>query len=141
MEPQAVVAAVIHRDGLIFVARRSGGVHAGKWEFPGGKVEPGESPEAALRREIDEEFGVTVAVGELLLRVPFAVAGTEFVLLAHSARHLAGEYRPVAHGAIDWVAPERLAILDLAPADKPVAAEVIRRSEATGRGSGGAMPF
>ena len=136
MARQEVVAAVIERDGLILVAQRLAGSHAGKWEFPGGKVEPGESPEAALRREIDEEFGVEITVGGRIIAVPFSVAGSDYLLLAYGARHRAGEYRPVAHQRIDWVQPARLADLDLAPADVPVAAEVGRRFPSTPTATG-----
>ncbi len=131
MTRQEVVAAVIERDGRILVAQRHSGLHAGKWEFPGGKVEPGESPEAALRREIDEEFGVEISVGDRLVEVPFSVAGSSYLLVAYAARHRSGEYRPVDHHRIDWLAPDRLADLDLAPADVPVAAAVARRFAVT----------
>ncbi len=116
-----VAAAVIERDGLILVAQRSSGVHAGKWEFPGGKVEAGETPAVALVREIEEEFGVLVEVGRRLAEVEFSVAGRRYLLLAHLASHRQGDYRPVVHSRIDWVAPARLAALDLTPADVPVA--------------------
>lgn len=124
MKRQLVVAAVIQRNGLVLVAQRGAGLYAGKWEFPGGKVEVGESPEAALRREIDEEFGVEIAVGKLLAEVEFSVAGKEYLLVAHSARHIEGEYRPVVHCRIDWLPATMLSAVDFTPADIPVAALV-----------------
>ena len=122
MKRQQVVAAIILRDGLILVAQRQSGVHAGKWEFPGGKVEPDETPAVALVREIDEEFGVEIAVGELFAEVEFSVAGRGYLLLAYLARHKSGAYRPVVHSRIDWLVPTMLPALDLTPADMPVAA-------------------
>ena len=121
MKRQQVAAAVIQRDGLILVAQRNSGVHKGKWEFPGGKVELGETPSAALVREIDEEFGVKIAVGERLAEVAFSVDGSQYLLLAYLAHHLEGEYRPVVHGRVDWLLPSLLPTLDLTPADVPVA--------------------
>jgi len=122
MKRQQVVAAVIQRDGLVFVAQRESGVHAGKWEFPGGKVEVGESPAAALVREINEEFGVEILVGPRLTEVQFSVTGKEYSLLVYLAQHIQGEYRPVVHCQTDWVPAKMLPALDLAPADIPVAA-------------------
>lgn len=116
-----MAAAVIERDGLILVAQRASGVHAGKWEFPGGKVEADETPAVALAREIEEEFGVAIEVGERLAEVEFLVAGRSYLLLAYRARHRQGEYRPTVHSRLAWLPPARLATLDLTPADVPVA--------------------
>ncbi len=119
---QQVVAAIIQRDdGLILVAQRNSGLHQGKWEFPGGKVELGETPQVALVREIDEELGVEIVVGEMLAQVEFSVAGAPYLLLAYLARHRHGEYRPVVHGRIEWLLPTMLPGLDLTPADLPIA--------------------
>jgi 8-oxo-dGTP diphosphatase len=64
---QTVVAAVIERDGMVLIGRRKPGKwHALKWEFPGGKVEPGETPAVALRRELDEELNIRAEIGELV---------------------------------------------------------------------------
>lgn len=71
--PRAVVAAVIERDGLVLAARRPDKGHlAGLWEFPGGKVETGETPEQALAREIREELGCTVSVGAAITTTDYA---------------------------------------------------------------------
>ena len=61
-----VVAAIIHRDGTYFATQRGYGEFEGMWEFPGGKIEPGESPEVALKREIQEELGVDITIEKLL---------------------------------------------------------------------------
>lgn len=129
---KAVVAAVIERDGLIFVAQRHSGVHRGKWEFPGGKVEAGETPEGALVREIDEEFGVEIAVGEQFAEVEFSVKDRQYLLLVYLARHVRGEYCPVDHCRIDWLQLSMLPSLDFAPADIPVAA-LLASSDHNGR--------
>src|SRR5277367_5042351 len=63
-----VVAAVIEREGRVLICQRKGGRHALKWEFPGGKVEPGETPQAALARELREELAIEARIGEEIHR-------------------------------------------------------------------------
>ncbi len=117
-----VVAAVIRRDGRILVARRH--AHAdrgGKWEFPGGKVEPGEAEEAALVREIREELDCGVSVGPLLARTTHRYTDLE-VELAFFACTLPPESvpHPVGAAALDWALPGDLARYDFCEADLPV---------------------
>ena len=77
-----VVAGVLRRDDLMLICRRRADQpHALKWEFPGGKVEPGESPEEALRRELGEELGIAATVGSELLRYEFAYPEKNPILL------------------------------------------------------------
>jgi 8-oxo-dGTP diphosphatase len=77
-----VVAGIFSRDGKILICRRRADqAHALKWEFPGGKLEPGESPEAALVRELSEELGVEATVGRELMRYEFAYPGKNAILL------------------------------------------------------------
>lgn len=66
-----VVAAFIEQDGKVFAAKRASGELAGKWEFPGGKIEKGETPQQALRREIKEELDTIVEVGELFTHIDY----------------------------------------------------------------------
>jgi mutator protein MutT len=113
-----VVAAVVELDGKILIAQRSSGSMKGKWEFPGGKVNPGESAEQALIREIDEELRVDVDVGRFIGEVPFEVDGQPFRLLAFKAYLRSGVIRPTEHRAFQWVKPDELLSLDLAPADR-----------------------
>jgi len=117
-----VVAAVIRRAGRILVTRRHG--HAergGQWEFPGGKVEPGEGEEAALRREILEELDCEVAVGALLARTVHRYPDLEVELAFFGCALPAGsEPRLVGAAAMDWAEPERLADYDFCEADRPV---------------------
>ena len=120
-----VVAGVVVDGGRVLVAQRRRGAMAGKWEFPGGKVEPGETLEAALVRELSEEFTVTVAVDEKIHEEPFTVDGTAFRLIAFFARHLSGRFVPQDHRRILWLPPEALTAIDLTPADIPVARKVL----------------
>jgi 8-oxo-dGTP diphosphatase len=117
-----VVAAVLRRDGRILVTRRHG--HAergGQWEFPGGKVEPGEAEPEALVREIREELDCAVVVGALLARTSHRYPDLE-VERAFSACTLSpgSEPRLVGAAAMEWAEPSGLAGYDFCEADRPV---------------------
>ena len=112
-----VVAAAIERDGRYLVARRTKpDWAAGRWEFPGGKVELGETEDQALIREILEELGVDIAVGE---RVPGEWPLREgLVLHLYGATLIAGEPAPLEqHDEIRWVAPSEFDEVDWLPSD------------------------
>jgi 8-oxo-dGTP diphosphatase len=117
-----VVAAVIRRDGRILVTRRHG--HAergGQWEFPGGKIEPGEAEPEALVREIREELDCDVKVGALLARTRYRYPDLEVELAFYAATLAPGaEPRLVGAAAMEWSEPSRLATYDFCEADLPV---------------------
>ncbi|PKM98244.1 MAG: 8-oxo-dGTP diphosphatase MutT [Elusimicrobia bacterium HGW-Elusimicrobia-3] len=115
-----VTAAVMEKGGRILLARRKNGALAGKWEFPGGKLEPGETPEACLRRELMEEFGVEAEIGAFVCSSKFEYKHLPIELLVYRARHLAGEFKLTDHSAIEWVKPGDLSSYDLSAADIPV---------------------
>ncbi len=116
-----VACAIIERDGLVLAAQRSSTMSLPlKWEFPGGKIDPGESPEECLRRELVEELGIQVTIKRALLphthRYPtFTVTLHPFICAVESGRIVLHE-----HAAIAWLLPERLLQLDWAEADLPV---------------------
>lgn len=116
-EIQKVVAAVIEHDGrLLACRRRPGKAAAGRWEFPGGKIEPGETPEAALVREIREELDVGIRVTGHL-----TTDDTGGIRLVCLRARLTGA-RPTSstdHDALEWVAPDALAEYEWADADWP----------------------
>jgi len=123
-----VVAAVIRRNGRVLIARRSEGKLSGKWEFPGGKVENGENPKAALKREIREEFGVSISIKEFLDQSLFQIEENPFRLLAYFAEMKEDEIFPTEHDRIEWVLPGELLKYDLAGPDIPIARKLIRNS-------------
>lgn len=128
----SVAAAVIERDGRLLIARRRpedrfGGV----WEFPGGKVEAGESPSDGLRREIREELDLEVAIGPALGTYPFASEALSLVLIAFRAVIVGGAVRLHDHSEIAWVLPSELAAYDFALPDRPL---VRRLAEDVARG-------
>jgi len=103
---RVVVAAVIERDGLILAARRTGPPElAGRWEFPGGKSEPGESDPEALVRECREELGVLIAVGERI-GPEYSIPSGAMVVRTYFATIEEGEPRALeSHDELTWVRP------------------------------------
>ena len=127
MEAVEVVAAVIERDSRYLITRRLEGTHlAGLWEFPGGKLLPGEQPEDALRRELKEELGVEVAVGELIQMVDWAYPEKSVRLLFFRCA-LAGEPTPLEGQEMRWVAAADLRSYNFPDADATLIARLSRR--------------
>jgi 8-oxo-dGTP diphosphatase len=118
-----VAAAMIDGEGRVLVQRRpEGRPMAGLWEFPGGKLEPGELPEAALIREIGEELGVTLA-HEALVPAAFASEGLgtrHLLLLLYLVREWQGEPEARHASALRWEFPGELRALAMPPADEPL---------------------
>lgn len=116
-----VTCAIIEQDGFVLAAQRSAAMSLPlKWEFPGGKIDPGESPEDCLRRELLEEMGIRVSLGKGLPASThhyptFAVTLHPFLCSIES-----GEIVLHEHAAITWLPPEELQTLDWAEADLPV---------------------
>ena len=119
--------ALIDRDGRVLVTTRPAGRdHAGLWEFPGGKLEPGEAPEAALIRELVEEIGVSTEASCL---APFAFATDPkreepLVLMLFVCRKWKGVPTPCEGQETRWVRPSALMDLDMPPMDRPLAAQL-----------------
>jgi 8-oxo-dGTP diphosphatase len=132
---QVVAVALIRGaagDRKVLAARRSAPLAlAGLWEFPGGKVEPGEGPRAAVRRECREELGVEVRVGAKLapqLEVPGA--GGPLLLTLYRGAVLRGEPQPREHAALRWLGLAELGSVTWLPADLPLVeavGELLRR--------------
>lgn len=115
-----VTAAIIINDGKILIAQRAEDQKlAGKWEFPGGKVESGETPEECLKREIKEELGIKIEVDKFFAESIYQYNIGTIKLLAYKARWIDGEYKLTAHTQIKWVKPYELENYDFAPADIP----------------------
>ena len=114
----AVVAAVIERDGTFLVTRRQNGVHlAGMWEFPGGKIAPGESHETALQREIREELDADVDVGQMVFSASHAYTELTVTLYFYACA-LRGTPRPMLGQEMRWVSRTELATLGFPPAEE-----------------------
>lgn len=117
-----VAAAVIRReDGRVLVVRRAPGEKlAGKWEFPGGKVEEGETLDACLRRELREELGVEAVVSHEVGTSDYFYEHGAIRLIALETRLTQGKLRLSVHDKLDWLLPHEIASLDMAPADIPI---------------------
>ena len=128
--PVIVSAGVIIEGARVLLSQRKSGTHlAGAWEFPGGKVEPGEDPRDALARELDEELGVDVEVGEPL-EITFHRYPTKSVLLlffAASRRPGSPEPRAIDVAAVRWASVDELRDEEFPPADVAVLAKVRAR--------------
>lgn len=115
-----VTAAIIEKDGKFLIARRKAGPLAQLWEFPGGKIEEGESPEECLKREILEEFGVEIGVERYLTTSQYTYPHISIQLMGFLALYQHGEFKLTDHDAILWVTPEEMREYDFAPADVPL---------------------
>ena len=124
-----VVAAIIFNEGNILLARRA--LHkslAGKWELPGGKIELNESPEAALKRELKEEFNISIRVNEHFKTVEHKYDNFSIRLISYYAEYLDGEFILTDHDLYAWVEVSKLYDYDLAEADKPIADDLVKSS-------------
>ena len=128
-DPIKVTAAILEKDGRLIIAQRKSKDHlAGKWEFPGGKIEPGETPEECLARELNEEFNITVSVGDFLGSNIHHYDHISIELMAFRTIWVSGEINSTDHKDYKWVTIDELDQFDFAPADRPFV-EQLRRSE------------
>lgn len=119
--PLLVTAAVILDGGKILITRRPEGKrHPGLWEFPGGKVDPGESPEEALRRELREELDADVQVLKIFEVVFHRYEWGPVLILAYSCRLLTSSVRNLEVAEHRWIHPAELSEFSILPADQPI---------------------
>jgi 8-oxo-dGTP diphosphatase len=119
--PLLVTAAVIQEEGKVLITRRPDDKrHPGYWEFPGGKVNPGESPEDALCREMIEELGVGVDVEGIFEVVHYRYDWGAVLILAYRCRLLEGVLRDIEVAEHRWVGLAGLAHFKMLPADVPI---------------------
>jgi 8-oxo-dGTP diphosphatase len=128
-QPIAVVAAVIERDGRILICQRRRGDHFElMWEFPGGKVQPAETPEEALLRELREELGVSAAVGPEIYRTRhrYTQLDRELELIFYSARLGPEPLENLAFEQVVWAERASLPSYDFLPADRELVERLAR---------------
>lgn len=116
-----MAGVMVDATGRVLLAQRPPGKHlAGLWEFPGGKLEPGELPGSGLIRELREELGVTAEVAEPLIRVPWQYDDRHLLLDTWMVRRWEGEAASLEGQALQWLAPSMVDPEMLAPADRPI---------------------
>ena len=121
-----VTAAILVKDGKVLIARRkSDDKLPDKWEFPGGKIEAGESAPECLKREMQEEFGIDIWVGKFLGESIYHYPHGTIRLLAYLAEWQAGELALKDHADYAWAQCDRLDEFDFAPADLPFVRKLI----------------
>ena len=120
MKKIEVVAAVIFKDGKVFATQRGHGDFKDGWEFPGGKIEPGESHEVALKREIQEELGVDIAIENLLCTTEYDYPSFHLTMHCYLCSIASGEIELREHKSAHWLRPEELGSVEWLPADKDV---------------------
>lgn len=115
-----VTAAIIVKDGAVLIAQRGYQDRmAGLWEFPGGKVEAGETPEQCLKRELGEELSMDATIGSFLGSSTYHYDHISIELMAYRAYWNGVPFKLLAHDAYQWVPPSRLAAFSFTPADLP----------------------
>lgn len=116
-----MAGVLVDAEGRVLLAQRPPGKHlAGTWEFPGGKLEPGESAHDGLARELSEELGVEIEADVPLVRIPWAYGERRLLLDARLVRQWRGQPAPLEHTALRWVDPHVADLAVLAPADRAI---------------------
>ncbi len=119
-----VVAAVIEQDGKIFATQRGYGDYKDWWEFPGGKMEPGESPEEALAREIREELDTEISVGKLITSVEYDYPKFHMLMDCFMCNIVSGDLKLLEHEAARWLSADELWDVKWLPSDIRVIEEI-----------------
>lgn len=120
MKKIEVVAAIIQRDGAYFATQRGYGEFEGLWEFPGGKIEPGESRESALKREIQEELGIDITINNFLCTTDYDYPSFHLTMHCYLCCVETGEIELREHKSARWLTTELLDSVEWLPADKDV---------------------
>lgn len=120
MKTIEVVAAVILRGNKVFCTQRGYGDFKDMWEFPGGKMEPGETPQEALKREIREELATEIEVGEFIHTIEWDYPKFHLTMHCFFCTVLSGKLELLEHEAAQWVEREKLDEVDWLPADRTI---------------------
>ena len=120
MKKIEVVAAIIQREGAYFATQRGYGEFEGMWEFPGGKIEAGESSEDALKREIQEELGIDITINKFLCTTDYDYPSFHLTMHCYLCRIESGEIELREHKSALWLTAELLDSIEWLPADKEV---------------------
>lgn len=122
-----VVAAIIEKDGRIFATQRGYGAYKDWWEFPGGKIEAGETPEEALVREIREELRAEIMVGDLFYTVEYDYPEFHMIMQCFLCRLISDEVELVEHEAAKWLGKEDIRSVKWLPSDIEIVDRLIQK--------------
>lgn len=126
------IAGIARKGDLYLVAKRkTGGALSLKWEFPGGKLEPGENHRQAMVREWDEEFKIPVETGEFLCSGTFSHNNIDFVLSAYEVHLLSEDFTLIEHTEIRWETLATISHMDLADSDRELLPELIAKEKSS----------
>ncbi|MGC2310566.1 MAG: (deoxy)nucleoside triphosphate pyrophosphohydrolase [Candidatus Babeliaceae bacterium] len=129
LKSKKVIAALIKKDDKFLIAQRAKrDILYGKWEFPGGKMETGETEQECLKRELKEEFGIVAEIGEYFCTVPFEHQGEPMEMLAFYVYSFSGEITLYEHQHIKWVTKEELLNYDFPAPDKPIIDKLLEQT-------------
>jgi 8-oxo-dGTP diphosphatase len=116
-----VVTGLLRKNGKVLLGQRpQGNSLAGQWEFPGGKIEIGESPEKALERELREELSIEAEIGELRLANTHHYGEKGVILLFYDVPFWKGEPKPTHHSDLKWVQPDQIPELEIPEANRRI---------------------
>ena len=124
-----VTAGIIRKNGKILIAKRPNHGNGGKYEFPGGKLEPGETLEDCLKRELNEEFGIDSKVGSFFSRSSFEYGEKFYCLYAYFVDEILGEPKLTVHDEIKWITYKNLKDYEFMPADIPIVVELLNYAD------------
>ena len=133
MKTIRVVAAILQREGRIFATQRGYGAYKDYWEFPGGKIEPGETPEQAVVREIREELETVISPERLLMTVEYDYPEFHLSMECFLCSIQEGKLKLVEHESAKWLSPQQLDSVNWLPADWTVIDRL--KTEMTEKGS------
>lgn len=124
---EKVTAGIIEKDGKILIAKRKTGKCIGaKWEFPGGKLEDGETLEQCLKRELKEELNFEVEIGEFIESSNFFCSDRPIELIAYKVKYLSGNLELCDHEEVKWVLPSELNDYEFTIPDVPIVKKVVQ---------------
>lgn len=120
-----VVTALILKDGKVLMGKRPKGSLQGQWEFPGGKIELGESPEDALRRELLEELDIEATIGTLRMATSHTYGERGVLILFYDVKYWKGEPKSQHHVELKWVAPTEIKHFEIPDANRKMLDKIV----------------